>query len=146
VLRLLERGDVITHIYSPKIGGVIKPDGSILREFREAIDRGVILDVAHGGTNFGLEIARLGIANGIIPHTISTDAAAVGILRFAEKGMAKIVRSDKTNACATDIQDPAFGLVTMARRSKPRTLTWGRVCGASRRGWRGMGGGEEQLP
>jgi dihydroorotase len=115
VLRLLGRGDIVTHMYSPKVGGVIQPDGRILPEFREAIERGVLLDVAHGGTNFGLEIARVGIANGILPHTISTDVSSVGIAKTALKGVARIVGSEQSASMvsASDVKDPAFSLAAI---------------------------------
>jgi dihydroorotase len=115
VLGILERGDIVTHIYTPKIGGVIKGDGRVLPEFREAIDRGILLDVAHGGTNFGLEVARAGIGAGILPHTISTDASTVGIAKTAQKGVARIVRSQETGREPDEaaVKDPAFSLTAI---------------------------------
>ena len=110
VLEILEPGDIITHIYTPKVGGMIKPDGSILPEFRAAIGRGVLLDVGHGGTNFGLEVARIGLQAGIVPHTLSTDVSTVGIARTAQKGLAR-VRPGQDQA--GDVKDPGFSLVAL---------------------------------
>ncbi|MBI2832128.1 MAG: amidohydrolase/deacetylase family metallohydrolase [Chloroflexi bacterium] len=73
LLPLLDRGDVLLHVYTWEAGGVIKPDGSIANELREAVKRGVAVDVSHGMYHFSFEIARIGLAEGILPTTISTD-------------------------------------------------------------------------
>lgn len=73
VLPLLRKGDIITHFYTERPGGVIGSDGKVLSEFKDAIDRGVLLDVGHGRNNFSFKIARLGLEQGIFPFTISTD-------------------------------------------------------------------------
>jgi len=75
LLPLLDKGDILTHVFSPKLGQVIKPDGSMLAGFREAMERGIILDVASGSTNFSFEIARKALAEGILPDTLSTDVS-----------------------------------------------------------------------
>ena len=73
VLPLLDKGDIISHIFTWKAGGVIEHDGSVLPEFREAMERGVILDVANGKTNFSFQIAEKGLQQGILPDILSTD-------------------------------------------------------------------------
>ena len=75
LLPLLDKGDILTHVFSPKRGQVIKPDGSMLPGFREAMERGIILDVASGSTNLSFEIARKALAEGILPDTLSTDVS-----------------------------------------------------------------------
>lgn len=124
VLRLLEKGDIITHIYTPKAGGMIKFDGTVLPEFKEAMERGVLLDIGHGGTNFSVEIAKIGIAQGILPYTISTDASTVTVSRTAEKGMAKIIRSGKTS---NNIKDPEFSLAAIMSKHMALGLTLEQV-------------------
>jgi dihydroorotase len=113
VLDILEPGDIITHVYTPKAGGMIKPDGSVLPEFREAKRRGVKLDLGHGGTNFGLEVARVGIREGIIPDTLSTDVSTVGIARTAKRGLARIRRRGTADSPAHGSRDPGFSLVAI---------------------------------
>ena len=76
---LLEAGDIITHIYSGAPGGLIKADGSVFPELRAAIDRGVLLDSAHGRPNLSFQVARAGLAAGILPDIISTDLAATNV-------------------------------------------------------------------
>ena len=40
VLQILERGDIVTHVYTPKVGGMIKRDGRALPEFRGPFNGG----------------------------------------------------------------------------------------------------------
>ena len=75
LLPLLDKGDILTHVFSPKLGQVIKPDGSMLPGFREAIERGVVMDVASGSSNLSFEIAKKALAKGILPDTLSTDVS-----------------------------------------------------------------------
>jgi dihydroorotase len=79
VLTLLEQGDIITHVYKPGIGGVISPNGALLPEFKDAVARGALLDVAHGQSSFGVQVAKSAIGQGILPHTISSDVSNVNI-------------------------------------------------------------------
>ena len=72
-LPLMEPGDILSHVFTARLGGVMCPDGTILPELREAMQRGVVLDVAHGRFNLSFEVARKGMAQGILPTTLSTD-------------------------------------------------------------------------
>ncbi len=73
LLSLLDKGDILTHVFTQKTGGVIKPDGSVFPELRDALGRGVVLDVAEDRFNWSFEIARKAMGLGILPNTISTD-------------------------------------------------------------------------
>ena len=73
VLPLLDSGDILSHVYTAKFGSALRPDGTVLPELREAMERGVILDTALGGNNFNFEVARKSMAQGIFPTTLSTD-------------------------------------------------------------------------
>ncbi len=77
VLSLLNKGDILVHIYTPKMGQAIKPDGSVLSELKEAIERGVILDLAQGSGNLSFSIARKVLDMGIFPSTLSTDISTI---------------------------------------------------------------------
>ncbi|MEE9202238.1 MAG: amidohydrolase/deacetylase family metallohydrolase [Dehalococcoidia bacterium] len=79
LLPLLDTGDILSHCFTGKAGRVLQPDGTVMAEFREAADRGVVLDIAHGMNNFSFEVARRGMEQGILPHTISTDLATLTI-------------------------------------------------------------------
>ena len=73
ILPLLESGDILSHIFTAKLGGILRPDGTVLPELKEALERGVVLDVAHGWLNFSFETARRCLAQGILPTTVSSD-------------------------------------------------------------------------
>lgn len=72
LLRTLRPGDIITHAYRGA-GGMLDMGGKAIPEFRDAIDRGVILDVGHSGTDFRFREARRLFEQGYRPDTISTD-------------------------------------------------------------------------
>ena len=73
LLTLMGPGDILSHVFTAQMGGVLRPDGTILPELREAMQRGVILDLGHGRGNFSFEVARKAMAQGILPTTLSTD-------------------------------------------------------------------------
>ena len=72
LLRVLRPGDIITHAFRGA-GGMIGDDGKVIAEFRDAVDRGVRLDVGHSGTDFRFRDARRLMDQGYLPDTISTD-------------------------------------------------------------------------
>ena len=72
LLRTLRGGDVITHAFRGA-SGVLGADGKPTAEFRDAVDRGVRLDVGHSGTDFRVATARRMFDQGFLPNTISTD-------------------------------------------------------------------------
>jgi len=73
VLDLLDSGDVITHCYHGKPGGPWLADGQPGPALRRAVERGVHLDVGHGGASFSFAVAERAIAAGYPPNSISTD-------------------------------------------------------------------------
>lgn len=73
LLALLRPGDVVTHTYHGKVGGVLTHGERILPAFREAVERGVIVDVGHGRASFSFRTAELALAQGMPVHTISSD-------------------------------------------------------------------------
>lgn len=48
LLRALRPGDIITHAFRGA-GGLLGVDGKAIAEFRDAVDRGVVLDIGHSG-------------------------------------------------------------------------------------------------
>ena len=78
-LPLMEKGDILSHVYTAMPGSTLRPDGTVLPELREASNRGVVLDIAHGRFNFSFEVARKILAQGIRPTTISTDVNAQSV-------------------------------------------------------------------
>lgn len=79
MLGMLEAGDILTHVFTWKRGGVIDQDGVMLPEAEEARRRGVVFDVANAKTNFSFYIARKAIGRGFRPSSISTDLTGVNL-------------------------------------------------------------------
>jgi dihydroorotase len=78
LLALLEPGDILTHYFTPNPGGVLDGNGKLVPEAREAADRGVWFDTAHGRMNFSFDVGRRIIEQGLLPHCISTDLTVPG--------------------------------------------------------------------
>jgi dihydroorotase len=79
ILPLLESGDILTHLYNSNWGGCMLDDGTFLPELRQAMQRGVILDIGRGRIHFNFRVARNAVSQGILPTTISTDIVAPSI-------------------------------------------------------------------
>ena len=58
LLPLLEPGGIVTHLFTHNPGGVLDANGKLVPEAREARDRGVWLDTAHGRFNLTFDVAR----------------------------------------------------------------------------------------
>jgi dihydroorotase len=80
LLPLLEPGDIVTHLFTANPGGVLDANGKLVPEARELADRGVWLDTAHGRSNFGFDVGRKVLDQGLVPHCISTDLTVPGRL------------------------------------------------------------------
>ncbi|WP_180900530.1 amidohydrolase/deacetylase family metallohydrolase [Martelella soudanensis] len=80
VLPFLKAGDILTHIFNPAPGGAsIGADGRIKPALKDAIARGVRLDVGHGGASFSFTHAEAALADGLAFDAISTDLHAHNI-------------------------------------------------------------------
>jgi len=73
LLEAFEPGDILTHLCTPRPGGVLDRSGSPYPEVAEARANGVTLDSAIGLGNFGIEVARRQADLGLYPDTISSD-------------------------------------------------------------------------
>jgi dihydroorotase len=72
LLPQLKAGDIVTHCFQSR-DGLFDPAGHLLPAAKEAIARGVVLDVGYGTDNFAIATAQSALANGILPNTLSTD-------------------------------------------------------------------------
>ncbi len=72
IARALRPGDAMSHIFHGR-GHTIYENGRIAPEIRRAQERGVFMDIAHGGVHLSYEVARRAIGDGFFPDTISTD-------------------------------------------------------------------------
>jgi dihydroorotase len=80
-IALLREGDVLTHCATPASMRLVADDGRLNRGVREAVDRGVVLDVGHGGGSFSFRMAEALLAAGLPPQTISSDAHQISVRR-----------------------------------------------------------------
>jgi dihydroorotase len=78
LLPIMEEGDIVTHLFTANPGGVIDANGKLVPEAREANDRGVWLDTAHGRMNFSFDVGQRILDQGLVPHCISTDLTVPG--------------------------------------------------------------------
>ena len=78
LLPILEEGDILTHYFTANPGGVLDANGRLVPEAKEAMDRGVWFDTAHGRMNFSFDVGRRIIDQGLLPHCISTDLTVQG--------------------------------------------------------------------
>ena len=81
LLPIMEPGDIVTHFFTANPGGVLDGNGKLVPEAREAQERGVWLDTAHGRANFSFDIGERVLDQGVEPHCISTDLTAPGRVR-----------------------------------------------------------------
>lgn len=79
VLAQLRAGDILTHPYAEN-SGILDDKGEVIPEAYEAVERGVLLDVAHGRGNFSFEVASKAMEQGLPPDTISTDLHGSSIM------------------------------------------------------------------
>lgn len=73
VLELLDEGDIVTHCWHGKYGGLLGRDRKPLAATWAAAERGVKFDIGHGSASFAFETARYALDAGLPLHAISTD-------------------------------------------------------------------------
>ena len=73
VLDLLDAGDVVTHAFHGKSGGLFGGGAEPIPQARAALERGVRFDVGHGSASFAYRTAERALAAGVQPYSISTD-------------------------------------------------------------------------
>ena len=79
ILELLERGDIVTHIYSPPPHSLLDAAGHVLPEVRAARARGVRFDVGNGRNgHITWPIVDAATRDGFWPDTISSDITGPG--------------------------------------------------------------------
>jgi len=79
ILKLLRKGDIVTHCFSPTYpyyfphAEILDENGRVLPAVRKAAKRGIIFDIGHGRGSFYFDTAKKALADGFLPTTISTD-------------------------------------------------------------------------
>ena len=72
-LDLLRPGDICSHAFHGKPGGIIDEAGNARPAALRAHERGVIFDVGHGEASLNFRVIARAKELGLLPHTISTD-------------------------------------------------------------------------
>jgi dihydroorotase len=72
VVQLLEEGDILAHPFSRHPGGFVDRNGKVHPIIRDALQRGVKIDVGHG-SHFSFKVARRVLDAGIMPDTLGAD-------------------------------------------------------------------------
>jgi dihydroorotase len=83
VLDLLRPGDIVTHTYHGKVGGVLGYQDRVIPAFRAAVERGVIVDLGHGRSSFSFRVCETALEQGMPLHTISSDLHRGNLDRYA---------------------------------------------------------------
>ncbi|MEW9702046.1 amidohydrolase/deacetylase family metallohydrolase [Paenibacillus sp. SI8] len=73
IVPLLEKRDVITHYLNGKANNLFDPEGRPLQVLKDAVHKGVHLDVGHGTASFSFKVAEAAKKHRIGLNTISTD-------------------------------------------------------------------------
>jgi dihydroorotase len=124
VLERLRPGDIVTHCYTGRSMALMDKAGKPRRSAARAKERGVLLDVGHGGGSFSFAVAEQALASGLLPHVISSDLHQQSVLgpcfdlptcmsKFLALGMSleDVVRATTVNpARAIGLAPPAASL------------------------------------
>jgi dihydroorotase len=82
VLRLLEPGDIMEHLFTTFPGAVVDRRNRVMPELFEAVERGVIPSASTGGQVFlSFRVARTLLDKGIRPAFLATDITHAGRTR-----------------------------------------------------------------
>lgn len=72
VVDMLDKDDIITHIFNPKDNGIVKNRDLKACVFK-AKEKGILLDVGHGTDSFSFEVAKIAFDKNVHVDTISSD-------------------------------------------------------------------------
>jgi len=72
VLELVKPGDVLAHPFTRHPGGFVGKNGALHPLVREAVSRGLRIDVGHG-SHFSFNVARKVLEAGVVPDTLGAD-------------------------------------------------------------------------
>ena len=121
VLSRLRKGDILTHCFKPPPNAPTTPDGAVRGEVQDALARGVIFDIGHGGGSCSFATSRAMLKAGIQPdvissdvHLLSADGPAIDLLHTLAKFHVLGMSLYDVIACATlnaarAIRRPALG-------------------------------------
>jgi dihydroorotase len=123
ILDLLRPGDIVTHAYHGKAGGVLGFDNQVIPAFKAAVERGVHVDIAHGRSSFSFRTCETALEQGMPVHSISSDlhrgnievcvlSLARTMSKFRLLGLSLediVLATTYTPACAVGLDEHGFG-------------------------------------
>ena len=132
LLRALRPGDVITHAFRGA-SGMLDSDGKATLELRDAVERGVLLDVGHSGTDFRFATARVLFEQGYLPTTISTDLNVFNVNHPVKSLAQTMTKIWALGVPLTDVIEMTTGnpARVIHREAELGTLAPGRVANVS---------------
>ncbi|MEO7405248.1 MAG: amidohydrolase family protein, partial [Burkholderiales bacterium] len=89
----LRAGDILAHPFTRHPGGFIDAKGALHPVVREAIARGVLVDVGHG-SHFSFDMARKALDAGIMPYTLGADLHGLNVKVPAVAGDGRPVQAE----------------------------------------------------
>jgi dihydroorotase len=72
IVPLLRAGDILAHPFTRHPGGFVNREGKVHPAVRDAIARGLSIDVGHG-SHFSFRMAQIALDAGVMPHTLGAD-------------------------------------------------------------------------
>jgi len=98
ILAEMRRGDILTHCFHGSEQGILDDQGNILDAVREAVKKGVNLDVGHGRGSFSFNVAEKALAQQRVDHIgVNLDAGhkvlllGEELLPCVERGRIRVV-------------------------------------------------------
>jgi dihydroorotase len=73
IAEALRPGDIITHCFTPLQPSIVDERGRLRPAVRQAHERGVLLDVGHGGRHLAFAVVASAMREGLLPDMLSTD-------------------------------------------------------------------------
>lgn len=109
ILNIVDKNDIITHIFHGKKGGILDKNLEIKQIVKDSYKKGVIFDIGHGAASFNFAVARKAIEEGLIPYTISSDIHARNI---QEKVQSLALTMSKVLACGMTLEKVLYSVTT----------------------------------
>mgnify|MGYP004710460053 FL=1 len=87
LLEIVRSGAVFAHGFHGKGDTLLDESGRVKNAARQARQRGVIFDCAHGRNNFSQHVAQQAVADDFLPDIISSDLSAITLNRSPVFGL-----------------------------------------------------------
>lgn len=129
VLNVLDKGDVVTHAFHGKRGGILDSGGELIPAAKAALAKGVLFDVGHGTSSFSFATMRKARQIGVHPFTISTDiyrqnvqGPVHSLLTTMSKCLALGISLEEVIAATTIAPATILGLADEIGTLRPQTV------------------------